>query len=219
MGCCCSQDKETSQEEGYDERSRLIPHTTDLNQKSRFVDSNNQTINAMRSGGQSGGGMQSNANNLQNLNNTLIDQSLNNSLSKQNGAASSNGQNSNGNGGNGGTNMNESNHMFDKILSEVIHVTPYEQRSANASSNLMGDTNLVQEMPIKLKGLIEPAKQQLCLPEGVPSGNTLSVLAAQPPFISDIRLISTLASEANFCINNFTLTVPENVAFDFNPVV
>ena len=164
--------------------------------------------------------MQSNANNLQNLNNNMIDQSLNNSLSKQNGGAQ-NGANSgqNGGGNNGGNNnMNESNHMFDKILSEVIHVTPYEQRSANAS-NLNCDTNLVQEMPIKLKGLIEPAKQQLCLPEGVPSGNTLSVLAAQPPFISDIRLIKNLASEANFCINNFTLTVPENVAFDFNPVV
>jgi len=71
-------------------------------------------------------------------------------------------------------------------------------------------------MPFKLKGLLEPTKQQLTLPEGVPA--PLSVLAAQPPFINDILLINKMATDAQMAINGYSLQIPDNVAFDFNPV-
>jgi hypothetical protein len=111
-------------------------------------------------------------------------------------------------------NLNESNQMFEKILSEVIHVPTLDQR---ANTNNDSGSHFVQEMPFKLKsGFLEPNKSQLSLPEGVPA--PLILLAAQPPFISDIRLINYIAQEANACINNFSLHVPENVAFDFKPI-
>ena len=109
--------------------------------------------------------------------------------------------------------MNESNQMFERILSDVIHVSTFEPKGfANADiSNQPG-----QDIPFKIKGLLESNKQQMMLPDGVPA--PLSVLAAQPPFSSDINFICNLAQEAQACINGFTLQVPANVAFDFNPV-
>ena len=133
-------------------------------------------------------------------------------------STSNNGQTSGGGGGVNGNNVNaanETNQAFEKILSEVIHVNAFDQRGIN-STNMNGDSNQVQDMPIKLNGLVEPTKQQLALPEGVPAGNTLSVLAAQPPFISDIRLINNVAHEANASIMGYSLEMPTNVTFDFN---
>ena len=118
-------------------------------------------------------------------------------------------------GGSNQMNQNDPNsQMFDKILSEVIHVSANDQRGYMNPNDLTNHP--VQEMPFKLKGLVEPARQQLTLPEGVPA--PMSVLAAQPPFTTDIRLINTIAQEAQTCINGYSLHVPENVAFDFNPV-
>jgi hypothetical protein len=111
--------------------------------------------------------------------------------------------------------QNESNQMFEKILSEVIHVSAFEPHSYLNNDSL---NHPVQDMPYKIKGLLEPNKQQqLTLPEGVPA--PLNVLIAQPPFAEDIQLINTMANEAQMCINNYTLFVPDNVAFDFKPVV
>jgi hypothetical protein len=109
--------------------------------------------------------------------------------------------------------MSENNPMIDRILSEVIHVSQFEQRG---NSNTEIFSHPVQEMPFKIKGLLEPNKQQLTLPEGVPA--PLSVLAAQPPFINDIILINKIATDAQMAINGYSLQVPDNVAFDFNPV-
>ena len=106
-------------------------------------------------------------------------------------------------------NANENSQIFDKIISEVINVN--ERGYVNTDMT----NHQVQDVPFKFPGL-EPPRQQLMLPEGVPA--PLSVLAAQPPFTSDIRLINNIAQEAQSCINNFTLHVPDNVAFDFNPV-
>jgi hypothetical protein len=107
----------------------------------------------------------------------------------------------------------ENNPMIDRILSEVIHVSQFEQRG-NFNTEIF--SHPVQEMPFKLKGLLEPTKQQLTLPEGVPA--PLSVLAAQPPFINDILLINKMATDAQMAINGYSLQIPDNVAFDFNPV-
>ena len=103
--------------------------------------------------------------------------------------------------------------MIDRILSEVIHVSVLEQRG-NLNTDIF--SHPVQEMPFKIKGLLEPNKQQLTLPEGVPA--PLSVLAAQPPFNNDIQLINKIAMDAQMAINGYSLQVPDNVAFDFNPV-
>ncbi len=107
----------------------------------------------------------------------------------------------------------KSNKMFEKILSEVIHVSAFEQRNM---SNDFSTLQPVTEMTFKIKGLLEPTRQNLALPEGVPA--PVMVLSSQPPFSNDIRLINNIAHEAQICINNFTLNVPDNVAFDFNPV-
>lgn len=107
----------------------------------------------------------------------------------------------------------ENNQMFEKIMSEVIHVAAFEQRG-NINNDI--SSHPVQDMPLKIKGLLEPTKQHLTLPEGVPA--PVTVLSAQPPFSSDIRLINSVALEAQKCIDGFCLNVPENVAFDFNPV-
>ncbi len=124
--------------------------------------------------------------------------------------------------------QSESNQLFDKILSEIIPVVSntIDQRvmtggMANngiiSNADLMNLNQFVQDMPIKMTGLLEPQKNQLQLPEGVTA--PLSVLAANPPFMNDIRLINTFAYEANMCINNYSLQVPTNVTFNFNPVV
>ena len=124
-----------------------------------------------------------------------------------------NGNNANNNSNNNQDNMSESNPMVDRLLSNIIQLTGFEQRG-NLNADIFNHP--VQDMPFKIKGLLEPSKQQLTLPEGVPA--PLSVLAAQPPFINDIRLINNIALEAQMCINGYSLQVPENVAFDFNPV-
>jgi len=110
--------------------------------------------------------------------------------------------------------QNESNHILEKLLNEVIQVTTVEQRT-NATQDITN--NMMNEAPSELKGLREPSKQSLTLPEGVAA--PITVLSAQPPFINDIKLINKFALEANACINNYTLQVPANVAFDFNPIV
>ncbi len=170
----------------------------DNNQKSRFLDSNMQSNN-------NGVGL-ANANYIGS--NTLNSTGSNSSLNQMSQNAL-NGTNSNG------QNASEGNQMFEKILSEVIHVSAFEQRSHimnNDFSNIQG----VADKSFKIKGLLEPTKQNLALPEGVPA--PVTVLSAQPPFSSDIRLINNVAHEAQLCINNFTLNVPDNVAFDFNPI-
>lgn len=110
--------------------------------------------------------------------------------------------------------MSESNPMIDRILSNIIQVSGFDNQRGNMTTDIFNHP--VQDMPFKIKGLLEPNKNQLTLPEGVPA--PLSVLAAQPPFINDIRLINSIAQEAQMCINGYSLQVPENVAFDFNPV-
>jgi hypothetical protein len=122
--------------------------------------------------------------------------------------------------------QSEHNQVFEKILSEVIHVSTFDHRTSNVMGMVGGSAyqndgmmvNQVQEMPFKMRALQEPQlnKQQFTLPDGVPA--PLSVLAAQPPFLDDINLINSVAFEANNCINNYSLAVPENVAFDFKPV-
>lgn len=139
-----------------------------------------------------------------NLNSTGSNSSLNGQLTQ--GAQKGTGSN--------GHNGSESTQMFEKILSEVIHVSQFEHRG-----NLTNDFSTLQpvtEMTFKIKGLLEPTRQNLALPEGVPA--PVMVLSSQPPFSNDIRLINNVAHEAQLCINNFTLNVPENVTFDFNPI-
>ncbi len=180
-----------------------------MNQKSRFVDSSQPS--------QLNNGQLNNSNYQRNNNANNSSQNDNSSLNNSNyqnynGTNNPNGPN-NSSSQNGNTDQLENNQMFDKIMSEVIHVSAFEQRSY-VNSDITNHP--VQDMPFKLKGLLEPNRQQLMLPDGVPA--PLSVLAAQPPFTSDIRLINTIALEAQSCIDGFALHVPENVAFDFKPV-
>ena len=170
--------------------------SADMNPKSRYTDSNfQQSLNA------------NSAVNPNYQRNTLNSTGSNSSLNGNQTNNSAIGANVNGNF------LTESNQMFEKILSEVIHVSAFEQRS-NLNSDIM--SHPVTEVPFKIKGLLEPSRQHLTLPEGVPA--PVTVLSAQPPFSSDIRLINNVAHEAQMYINNFSLNVPENVAFDFNPI-
>jgi hypothetical protein len=188
----------------------------DRNPKSRFVDSSgvnagsiaitSQAMNGVRSGNQNG----------------IVNPLLNDSnLDYQYSSSNPNGVNIGMTDSDSNQKSEQQNQIFDKIINEVIHVSAYDTRSNvvgmyNQSNEQM--VNMVQEMPFKMKGLLEPInkQQQFTLPDGVPA--PLSVLAAQPPFLDDIRLISNIAYEANNCINNFSLAVPDNVAFDFKPV-
>ena len=207
----------------------------EYNQKSRFVDSN-----GMGSSSNGGAGVQTNQPNMRGQfgqGNNLSDPNLLDGGSQflNGGGAHTLGHT----GGGGGSHLNssnaanaqsENNQVFEKILSEVIHVSAFDQRASNIGMVSGGGVggggyqgndllvNQVQEMPFKIRGLQEPKlnKQQFTLPDGVPA--PLSVLAAQPPFLDDIRLINGVAFEANNCINNFSLHVPDNVAFDFKPV-
>jgi hypothetical protein len=174
----------------------------DQNAKSRF-ESNN--INSMN-----GQNYQRNLNpNGSNINleyNTLNSNHLmNNSSLLNSNIVNNNNTNTN--------NLSETNQMFEKIMSEVIHVSAFEQRG-NINSDI--SSHPVQDMPLKIKGLLEPVRQNLTLPEGVPA--PVTVLSAQPPFTSDIRLINSVALDAQRCMEGYCLNVPENVAFDFNPV-
>lgn len=118
-------------------------------------------------GGNGGGGM---GGGHLNGNGYLNDSNLLNDSSLLNGAGGNqlNGMNGVGGGGNGAggaansaANM-QSNHMFEKILSEVIHVSAYDQRTSinsGYSNDLMGGSNManpaLQDMPFKLKGKIK----------------------------------------------------------------
>ena len=85
-----------------------------------------------------------------------------------------------------GTNSNGQK-ASEKILSEDIDASAFEQRSHimnNDFSNIQG----VTDKPFKIKGLLEPTKQNLALPEGVPEPEI--VLSTEPPFSSDFRLKS-----------------------------
>jgi hypothetical protein len=93
-----------------------------------------------------------------------------------------------------------------------------EQRTTNTNIDGMNSGIQVQEIPFKIKGLNEPTKNLIDYSNlGVVA--PLSVLSAQPPPYSDIKLISNFALEANACINNYSLQVPQKVVFDFNPIV
>jgi hypothetical protein len=116
---------------------------------------------------------------------------------------------------NNNLNNSENNQVFDNILRDVIHVTADQRINTDTANSLIQ----IQDMPLKLKGLLEPSKNQLNDFTNLGVVAPLSVLAAQPPFLSDIKLISNFALEANSCINNFTLQIPNNVAFNFNPVI
>lgn len=159
--------------------------------------------------------MQSNTNGVGLANANYVGSNTMNSTGSQSSLNGQMTQNSMNGTSSHGQNASENNQMFEKILSEVIHVSAFEQRSHimdNDFSSLQG----VADKSFKIKGLLEPTKQNLALPEGVPA--PVTVLSAQPPFSSDIRLINNVAHEAQMCINNFTLNVPDNVAFDFNPI-
>jgi hypothetical protein len=201
-------------------------------QKSRFVDSNSGPGLAQTSqpNGRNGGVINSNftggahnaGSNITEPN--LIDSQFLNGSGYQNGTLAGGQHGSSLGGGAGGNQLNvqsEHNQVFEKILSEVIHVSTFDQRPAGGGGYMGNDMmiNQVQEMPFKMRSGLQDAqlnKQQFTLPDGVPA--PLAVLSVQPPFLDDIRLINSVAFEANNCINNYSLTVPENVAFDFKPV-
>ncbi len=171
-----------------------------MNQKSCFVDSssNQNTLIGM------------NSTNGQNYQRNPTTNGVTNNLDYNTLNTNGNQTNKTIIGNNFNSNYSESNQMFEKIMSEVIHVSAFEQRG-----NLNNDisSHPVQDMPLKIKGLLEPTKQHLTLPEGVPA--PVTVLSAQPPFNSDIHLINCVALDAQRCIDSFCLNVPENVAFDF----
>lgn len=200
MGCCCPKTSLNNENESIDERTRLISSE----QKSRLVESNfsnaNQNLNHQIASNNSGAsnymeGYQYSDNFEQNTINTNIFQI--NALSQEN-------------------------QIIEKILSDVIHVSAFDQRSILQSSDLMqfssDHLDGVQDLSLKIRDLLEPtfSKQQLILPEGVSA--PFSVLAAQPPFQEDIKFINKMAQEAWNCIHNFSLQIPDNVAFDFNPI-
>lgn len=101
-----------------------------------------------------------------NGNGYLNDSNLLNDSSLLNGAGGNQlnmyGAGGGGTGGAGAANSAanmQSNHMFEKILSEVIHVSAYDQRmsiNSGYSNDLMGGSNManpaLQDMPFKLKG-------------------------------------------------------------------
>lgn len=223
MGCCCPKEKSNQDNDDVvDERSRLLSSS---DQKSRFVDPvlGASQLNQNTSMGTGPG--------------SLHPSSINEAATESQYLINQQNENAYGNQQQQQNLLSESNQMFEKILSEVIHVSSaFDQRATGMggaggyqSNDLMQfssvglnlNMNPVQDMPFKIKGLLEPQtlnkQQQLTLPEGVPA--PFSVLAAQPPFSNDIRLINNVAYEAYSCINNFSLNVPDNVAFDFKPVV
>lgn len=195
MGCCCSKTSDPADE---DERTRLLGNG-DNNQKSRFLDSN----------------IQSNTNGVGLANANYVGSNILNSTGSNSSLNGQVAQNAMNGTSSHGQNPSENNQMFEKILSEVIHVSAFEHRSHIMDSDF-SSLQGVADKSFKIKGLLEPTKQNLTLPEGVPA--PVTVLSAQPPFSSDIRLINNVAHEAQMCINNFTLNVPDNVAFDFNPI-
>ncbi|RNA20070.1 hypothetical protein BpHYR1_036073 [Brachionus plicatilis] len=203
MGCCCPKQSNESEDESTSERTRLLSN----DQKSRFVESNisqgNLNLNQPLSSAYNSGlnfieGYQQGENYDPNsINQNKIFQNNSNALSQEN-------------------------QIIDKILSEVIQVSAFDQRSVIQASDLMQFTSDQldggQDLHLKMKGFLEPnvSKQQLSLPDGVSA--PFSVLSAQPPFPEDIRFINQMAQEAWNCVNNFSLNIPDNVAFDFKPV-
>lgn len=196
MGCCCAKEQEDNDSE---ERTRLLG-STDSNQKSRFLDSSNPANNGMN-GLVNSNYMGSNALNSTGSNSSLNGNSTQNASSLINQTAK----------------HSERNHMFEKVLSEVIHVSAFDQRG-NVMASDISTLQPVTEDTFKIKGLLEPEKQSLMLPEGVHA--PVTILSANPPPSTDIRLINNIAQEAELCISNdFSIEVPDNVAFDFNPVI
>lgn len=201
MGCCCPKHSIQTEESSDNETTRLLSG----DQKSRFVESNlvqgNMNINQPL-----GSNLNTGLTYIENYQQGENEQnSFNQNKTFQNNNA-----------------LSQENQIIEKILSEVIHVSAFDQRSTIQSSDLMqfSSDNLdgVHELTLKIKGFLEPihSKQHLSLPDGVSA--PFSVLSAQPPFPEDINFINQMAKEAWNCINNFILQVPDNVAFDFNPV-
>lgn len=100
------------------------------------------------------------ASSYHNGNGLLNDSNLNDSsLMNPNGVNQMNGTTGNTGGPNSAANM-QSNIMFEKILSEVIHVSAYDQRSSMngvySNDPMGGGSNLgnppLQDMPFKFKG-------------------------------------------------------------------
>ena len=155
---------------------------------------------------------QTSQNNFQNSNDNSLN-SLNTDNVNSNTSNFTNGL-TNGNNSNIQHNKEIDNQLFDNILRDVIHVSTNEHRiNVNSDSSIQ-----VQDIPFKITGLNEPTINQLVDYSNLGVVAPLSVLSAQPPFYNDIKLISSFAQEANACINNYTLQVPQNVAFNFNPV-
>ena len=154
----------------------------------------------------------------------LLNDELNSNNNNNNDKPNDDIFNLNGNTNNNNNNKeSENNQLFDNILKDVIHVSTGGGGEQRTTANANLDANLnsgvqVQEIPFKIKGLNEPTKNLIDYTNlGVVA--PLSVLSAQPPPYSDIKLISNFASEANSCINNYTLQVPQKVVFNFNPVI
>ena len=154
----------------------------------------------------------------------LLNDELNSNNNNNNDKPNDDIFNLNGNTNNNNNNKeSENNQLFDNILKDVIHVSTGGGGEQRTTANANLDANLnsgvqVQEIPFKIKGLNEPTKNLIDYTNlGVVA--PLSVLSAQPPPYSDIKLISNFASEANSCINNYTLRVPQKVVFNFNPVI
>ena len=129
-------------------------------QKSRFLDQPGLASSSHHHLGGGGGqnGPSSSGGGAMNGNALLNDSTLNESqLGGVNGQA--NGQGAGGPGGAAAANAMQSNYMFEKILSEVIHVSAYDQRGAvingmNGGFNSGDHLNNppVQDMSYKFKG-------------------------------------------------------------------
>lgn len=105
----------------------------------------------------------------------------------------------------------ESDEMIKQVLSGIIQVSTIDQQitRTNEITPSNGD--------VTIKGLVQNANtKQLALPDGVIA--PLTVLSAQTPFLADIKMINNFASMANAAINNFTLKIPDNVAFNFSSI-
>jgi hypothetical protein len=105
----------------------------------------------------------------------------------------------------------ESDEMIKQVLSEIIQVSTIDQQITR--TNEIGPMN----GDVTIRGLVQNGNnKQLSLPDGVIA--PLTVLSAQTPFLADIKMINSFASMANAAINNYTLKIPDNVAFNFSSI-
>lgn len=130
-------------------------HDREGHQKSRFLDQPGLASSSHHhlGSGSSGANGSGNAGHLNG--NALNDSSLTDSQLLNTTGNQLNGLNS-GNGASSAAAI-QSNQIFEKILSEVIHVSAYDQRGMNGGymgGDLMGEipNPPVQDMPFKLKG-------------------------------------------------------------------